>query len=506
MESEGEAAGYARAVATLEPSLWTPERVIAAWPERRYLAALCSCPGSHGQGREWSRWSILGTPSWVLKFGAEEGDPIGRMCAEVEGTARRGSDGGWSAVPFVGGWFVAIGYEAGRRVEPRAAVKHERVDDAWPWSVVMWRVPHAMVFDHAEGAWWDVGGERRAERAENTKVVRLFGMREFGDREAAFAVSGLRPEEDRAAFESRVARTVEYIRAGDIFQANIAHRLRGGFDGSARALFLAMLKRSAPWYGAYLECDDPTGFRVIASASPELFLQHHAATRLTTTRPIKGTRGAEGGAEGLRSSVKDQAELNMIVDLMRNDLGRVARVGSVKVVEERAIERHGWAGSDNASGSESRRTQGQEGVFHGVATVRATLRKDAGLRELLMAAFPGGSITGAPKVRAMQVIEELESRARGIYTGAIGYISDCGNVCLNIAIRTAVVRAPARAITPAPPPPNEPIDEIRGGELTYGAGAGIVADSVPALEWEETMQKAGVIRGLVSPTSAPAPC
>ena len=526
--------GYARAVAIFDPSLWTPERVIAAWPRRRYLAALCSCPpGADSQGgraaREWARWSILGTPAWVLKFGAEEADPIGRMCTEVEATAEsaraerarleaaRPRQVGWSSVPFVGGWFVAIGYEAGRSVEPRAAMKHDRVDDAWPWSVVMWRVPHAMVFDHAEGAWWDVGGERRAERVENTDVVRRFGNLEFGGGDAHFAVSDLRPEEDRAAFEAQVARTVEYIRAGDIFQANIAHRLRGGFDGSTRALFGAMLRRSAPWYGAYLECADPTGFRAIASASPELFLQHHAPTRLTTTRPIKGTRsvGGSDGAKGLRESVKDQAELNMIVDLMRNDLGRVAKVGSVRVVEERVIERHGWAGEGRESvspGSESRHTQSHasgpegrptqepptqgQGVYHGVATVRATLRKDAGLRELLMAAFPGGSITGAPKVRAMQVIEELEPRARGIYTGAIGYISDCGNVCLNIAIRTAVVRAPARAITPEPP--NEPIDEIRGGELTYGAGAGIVADSVPALEWEETMQKAGVVTGIAS--------
>lgn len=462
----------------------------------------------------------------MLKFGGDEPDPIGRMCAEVEATAaareEKKSREGWSALPFVGGWFVAIGYEAGRRIEPRTAIQHERVDDAWPWSVTMWRVPHALVYDHAEGQWWEsaVCPERLAhssKRITHEQVARHTEHRGEASAptprpgQATFALDPVRPEEDRAVFEARVARTVEYIRAGDIFQANIAHRLRGGFTGSTRALFLAMLKRSAPWYGAYLECADESGFRAIASASPELFLQHHALTRLTTTRPIKGTRGAADArsADGLRASIKDQAELHMIVDLMRNDLGRVARVGSVKVIEERAIERHGWAGegTENSSpGSESRRTPGnapgpegrstQEGVYHGVATVRATLRKDASLRELLMATFPGGSITGAPKVRAMQVIEELEPRPRGIYTGAIGYISDCGNMCLSIAIRTAIVRAPARPLTPEPP--TEPIDEVRDGELTYGAGAGIVADSVPALEWEETMQKAGVITALAA--------
>lgn len=456
-------------------------------------------------------------PKYVLRFGAHEPDPIGRMCSEVQTTAAAGGDRtppqSWSALPFVGGWFVAIGYEAGRKIEPRAAMHHERVDDAWPWAVTMWRMPRALIYDHAEEAWWESGASEDGrghapERITHAQVARHTAHRGEASAQAArqeqtaFALENVHPEEERAAFEARVARTVEYIRAGDIFQANIAHRLRGGFSGSTRALFLAMLKRNAPWYGAYLECADETGFRAIASASPELFLQHHAPTRLTTTRPIKGTRGAAGtdGADDLRTSVKDQAELNMIVDLMRNDLGRVARVGSVKVVEERAIERHGWAGLPRiAEGPNVPAPKGrpiQEGVYHGVATVGATLRKDVGLRELLMATFPGGSITGAPKVRAMQVIEELEPRPRGIYTGAIGYISDCGNVCLNIAIRTAVVRAPARTLTPDPP--TEPIDEIRDGELTYGAGAGIVADSVPALEWEETMQKAGVITALAA--------
>ena len=154
--------------------------------------------------------------------------------------------------------------------------------------------------------------------------------------------------------------------------------------------------------------------------------------------------------EQLDASIKDQAELNMIVDLERNDLGRICRIGSVQVSELRTVEAHPT-------------------VYHGVATVEGVVREDVGLVDMLRATFPGGSITGAPKIRAMQIIEELEPMRRGPYCGAIGFLSVDGHIDLNIAIRTMI---------------------IEGGRVHVPVGGGIVADSVPAGEYEETIVKA----------------
>ncbi len=192
--------------------------------------------------------------------------------------------------------------------------------------------------------------------------------------------------------------------------------------------------------------------QIIASISPELFVQlkreadpdnTRANSGGVVTRPIKGTVGVGVDPAVLARSMKDQAELNMIVDLMRNDLGRVCRFGSVKVEEARAIETHG----------------GAAGVHHGVGTVTGVLREGLGMADLLAAAFPAGSITGAPKIRAMQIIDELEPVERGPYCGGIGYVSDGGGAAMNVAIRTAVITG-SRA-------PGAPVDAIAAGLLDY---------------------------------------
>lgn len=429
-----------------------PLDVFRAWPQHSYLAALHSGAG----GSPYSRWSILTTPTHTVDFGPPEPDPLARL-AELIDSTRVDRPSTHTHLPFVGGWLIALSYELGRALEPKAVVHPTRLDPAWPSLLTLWRCPSAIVHDAAENAWYSVRSD---------PVAREFRPPKPRQTPSEFSLGPVQGLEHQHAFEAAVARTVEYIRAGDIFQVNLAHRLRTAFDGSPRALFADLASAAGPWYGAYLEHHAFGRRRSALSLSPELFLSLDARTRLLTTRPIKGTRPASAARAELDQSLKDQAELNMIVDLMRNDLGRVAALGSVRVHEARVIESHG----------------GPSGVHQGVATVRATLRQGLTIADLLRATFPGGSITGAPKIRAMQIIEELEPDARGLYTGAVGFISDCGSATLNIPIRTAVIDGP-----------DSGEDEMRDATLHYGVGAGIVADSQPRAEWLETLDKAALL-------------
>jgi para-aminobenzoate synthetase component 1 len=269
-----------------------------------------------------------------------------------------------------------------------------------------------------------------------------------------------------------VRRTLEHIAAGDIFQANITQRLSADFRGGPRRLAARALARSAAGYGAYLELP---GGRHIVSMSPELFLEvvpDACGGRRVVTRPIKGTRPAGVAREELRDSPKDAAELHMIVDLMRNDLGRVCAYGSVRVPVARAIETHPT-------------------VHHGVGEVTGLLREDAGMSDLLRATFPGGSVTGAPKIRAMQIIEDLEPVPRGPYCGSIGFFSDTGAACLSIAIRTILLTAGDRGGGGRP---------VR---LDYSVGGGVVADSVPGAEYDESLAKAAVLKVVLEDGTRP---
>ena len=216
----------------------------------------------------------------------------------------------------------------------------------------------------------------------------------------------------------------------------------------------ARLRQLSPVpYGAYLHCGD---FHIL-SASPERFLHFSPSSRTVETRPIKGTRprgltpelDRKLAAELLHSE-KDLAELLMIVDLERNDLGRVCDIASIHVPERVALESY-------------------SNIHHLVATVRGTLRRDADRIDLLKSCFPGGSITGAPKIRAMELIDELEPTDRGVYTGAIGYFGFDGTMDLNIAIRTCI---------------------LKEGRAYFHVGGGIVADSEPEAEYQETLDKA----------------
>ena len=249
----------------------------------------------------------------------------------------------------------------------------------------------------------------------------------------------------RDRYGAAVARAIEYIAAGDVFQVNLSQRFTAGLTTQPAYLYQWLVRNAPARYGAYLNYDD----YCIVSNSPELFMRING--RRITTRPIKGTRPpGDGMADELLASAKDTAELNMIVDLERNDLGRVCEVGSVRVTEPRHIERHPT-------------------VYHGVATIEGTLREDVTLVDVLRATFPGGSVTGAPKIRAMQIIDELEPVRRNAYCGAIGYVARNGDCTFNLAIRTMTAK---------------------DGLIHIPVGGGIVADSQPPAEYQETLVKA----------------
>lgn len=370
-----------------------------------------------------------------------------------------------------------LSYDLGRVFEPTArarAGEPSAADDArWPLAEFA-RCPGAYVHDGATGRWWSVGD--RSALPELTPRAAVRGA------EPPTLVSPLRSLSGREGFCAGVARAVELVRAGDVFQANLAHALEATLAGAdPRRLARRLLGHSGAWFGGYFEHRDERGplRHALASASPELFLSLDPRTGRITTRPIKGTIDASAPDAGarLRQSAKDQAELTMITDLMRNDLGRVCELGSVRVDEVRAIEAHG----------------GRPGVLHGVATVSGQMRTGASLGEILAATFPPGSVTGAPKVRAMQIIDALEPVRRGPYCGAMGFVSACHSSAWNVAIRTAMLT------------PGASSGEL---ELRYPVGAGIVAESVPELEWEETLHKAGVLRralGVDAPGRGPAP-
>lgn len=274
----------------------------------------------------------------------------------------------------------------------------------------------------------------------------------------------------RAGFIAAAREILLLIRAGDAYQVNLSHRLVAPFAGDARALADHLFARASPAFGGFLCWDEPETPRrhAVVSLSPELFLSYDAPTRAIVTRPMKGTRPIEHDPAALRDAPKDRAELDMIVDLMRNDLGRVAVPGSVRVTRPRDIDAH--AGT----------------VWQATATIEATLRDGLGPADLFAAAFPPGSVTGAPKIRATQIIRRLEPHARGPYCGSMATIRPDGSFTASVLIRTAHIVG-----TPDPRRPTGFLD----AELRFAAGAGIVADSDPEAEWDETLAKARVLTG-----------
>jgi para-aminobenzoate synthetase component 1 len=358
--------------------------------------------------------------------------------------------------PFTGGLIGFIGYDFAPRLErlPRHAGRGSRIADL---RFALYDT--VLTVDHSTGAvdLWahDFLGEGDAAARERLEHWRtLLEDPETARRPGPSELGPVEGDMTPAAYLDAVGRILEYIAAGDIFQANFSQRFTARGRPQPLDLYLRLKAQSPAPFSAFLQWND----LAVVSASPEWFYQTRG-DRLVT-RPIKGTRPRGQTVEDdrrlareLASSAKDRAELTMIVDLERNDLGRVCRFGSVRVSEPLTVESFAQ-------------------VHHLVATVEGRLRADAGPIDVIRALFPGGSITGAPKIRAMEIIDELEPTRRSLYTGAIGYFGR-GSSAFNIAIRTMLVE---------------------GDRVSYQVGGGIVADSDPASEYRETLDKGRALR------------
>jgi len=437
-------------------------------------------------GEKWGRYSIIGLPCrTVLRIRGNDveierdgsvierdhaPDPLGfirefqtryRM-PEIDGLPR-----------FTGGLVGYFGYETVRYIEPRLG-DLEKPDVIGAPDILLMVSDEVIVFDNLAGKLYLVihvnpaidDAYRKATQRLDDMIARLRTAVPQMDGHRVAAHVGERDfvsDFTQAAFEQAVERSLEYIRAGDIMQVVLSQRLRIPYAASPLDLYRALRTLNPSPYMYFVDVKD---FHVVGS-SPEILVRLEDA--VVTVRPIAGTRPRghtpvedDELATELLADPKELAEHLMLMDLGRNDVGRVAQTGSVQVTDRMVIERYSH-------------------VMHIVSNVVGQLKAGMDAIDVLRATFPAGTVSGAPKVRAMEIIRELEPVKRGVYSGAVGYIGWNGNMDTAIAIRTAV---------------------IKDGRLYIQAGAGIVADSVPRNEWNETMNKARAIFRAVTMASA----
>ncbi len=379
-----------------------------------------------------------------------DGDPLEVVAAELARRDRVTTDP--SPLPLAIGW---LGYELGQVTMAHGGRLPER-EMAGGDPPDLW-----LGFYGAVARWAPSASRPAIVGPDSSARAALARALADGPRQPAAPprLGPLVADDTAEAYRARVGRILDYIAAGDVYQVNLARRLvaRVEVGGDPLALYTALARIAPAPYGGLVEGDGAT----VLSGSPELFLRRTAGDSHLETRPIKGTRRRTGQpdrdrglAEDLVADAKEQAEHLMIVDLERNDLGRIAELGSVRV------DRLGYVVE-------------LPQLYHLVSQVSCRVRAGVGATGVLRATFPGGSITGAPKIRAMQIIDELEPARRGPYTGALGWLGSGGAMELAIAIRCAV---------------------ISGGELRLHVGGGIVADSTPERELEETEEKAAAWR------------
>jgi anthranilate synthase component 1 len=360
------------------------------------------------------------------------------------------------ALPFTGGWLLYMGYELAAEIEPRLRLPRS----SEPLAALAIRAPAAWIRDRATGRGWLVA-ETGFEHLLDEFAARVRDLRTTPPAGAGtFRIE----EEDPEIFMVAVRRGLEYIAAGDIYQANLSRAWAATASAPAdpAAVYRRLRATNPSPFAALLRFGD----FALLSSSPERLLSIRGNT--LATRPIAGTRprGATPLADAalirtLLANEKERAEHVMLIDLERNDLGRVCAAGSVRVDEYMSIESYAH-------------------VHHIVSNVSGLLRNDVSPVGVIRALFPGGTITGCPKVRCMEIIAELENGGRGAYTGSMGYVNRDGSCDLNILIRTIT---------------------LQGNRFRFRAGAGIVADSKPAQELAETRAKAeGLLRAFAART------
>jgi len=425
-------------------------------------------------GERFGRYSFIGLPARtliratgqhceVLTDGAivetHEGNPLDFIAAYQERIKPRIPAG----LPrFCGGLAGYFGYEAVRAIEKKLASTHKDGGLGTP-DILLLLSEEIAVIDNLSGRLYlIVWADPRQPEAYFRAKKRLSQLRD----KLTYSVSVPRVQRSeshpvtrgfaKADYLAAVARAKEYIAAGDLMQVQVGQRISKPYKAEPITLYRALRALNPSPYMYFYDLGD---FQIVG-ASPEILVrEEHAGdgSRKVTIRPLAGTRPRGATPERdlaledeLQADPKERAEHLMLIDLARNDIGRIARVGSVKVTQSFTVERYSH-------------------VMHIVSNVEGVLRPEVGQLDVLKATFPAGTLTGAPKVRAMELIDELEPVQRGIYGGACGYLSFAGDMDLAIAIRTGI---------------------IKDGTLYVQAAAGVVADSVPELEWQETEAKA----------------
>ncbi len=438
-------------------------------------------------GEKWGRYSIIGLPCQTIfsvtgrevrvRSGGhlveqrEVDDPL----HEVREFFNRYRSPQVAGLPrFTGGVVGYFGYDTVRYIEPRLD-QEDKHDPLHTPDILLMVSEEVVVFDNLSGRLhiithvdpqqadaWETGSNRLQELVQQLRQTPIPSDPAVDSgtdvSEADFTSSFARED-----FESAVERCRQYIYDGDIMQVVLSQRLTIPYGAQASKLYRALRTVNPSPYMYFLDLDE---FQIVGS-SPEILVR--LEDQVVTVRPIAGTRRRGRDWEDdlrlereLMSDPKELAEHLMLVDLGRNDVGRVAQIGSVMLTEKMIVERYSH-------------------VMHIVSNVEAKLEQGLDAIDVLRATFPAGTVSGAPKVRAMEIIDELEPDKRGVYAGAVGYLGWNGNMDTAIAIRTAV---------------------IKQGTLHIQAGAGIVADSIPAHEWMETMNKGRAIFRAVAMASA----
>jgi para-aminobenzoate synthetase component 1 len=379
---------------------------------------------------------------------------------------------------FCGGWIGYFGYELGRYIEKLPATA---VEDIGLPLIRLCFYDRFIAYDHLEGKFWLLAlelpddAERPKDKLDTmerllTESHRVNVLEPAPADLDKIGISSIHCNMNKEQYLGTVEKIKRYIYDGEVYQINFSQRFECDYDARPIELFHWQNRYNPSPYSCFIDGGD---FQIV-SASPEMFIT--IADGMIQTKPIKGTRPRLDEASGaslqakqinaenireLLDSEKEQAELNMIIDLERNDVAKICRPGTRSVIQPRTIETYPT-------------------VFHAVATVAGRLREDITFCDVLEALFPGGSITGAPKIRSMEIIDETEPTARGVYTGSIGFIGIDDGACLNIAIRTII---------------------IKDRKAYAQTGGGIVADSDPQAEWAETITKArALLAGIESVT------